>query len=56
MLRPFFSNARTWGPNQARDIIFLVKPDHPGTQKAISRTIELIKKYIGLRALIICMS
>ena len=28
MLRPFFYNARTWGPTQARDIIFLVKPDH----------------------------
>ena len=28
MLRPFFYNARTWGPTLARDIIFLVKPDH----------------------------
>ena len=28
MLRPFFYNARTRGPTLARDIIFLVKPDH----------------------------
>ena len=28
MLRPFFYNARTWGPTQARNINFLVKPDH----------------------------
>ena len=28
MLRRFFYNARTRGPSLARDIIFLVKPDH----------------------------
>ena len=34
MLRPFFYNARTWGPTQARNIIFLVKPDHQEWRRA----------------------
>ena len=33
MLRRFFYNARTRGPSLARDIIFLVKPDHLGKDK-----------------------
>ena len=38
------------------DSTFNKKQARPGTQKAISRTKELNKKYIGFRALIICMS
>ena len=34
MLRRFFYNARTRGPSLARDIIFLVKPDHQEWRRA----------------------